>query len=237
MNSAPEPFPIGTTPAGLEVTSLMIDLDDDRALDPMTTGGKAAALARVRSAGLATLPGVVLTTVACRAYDRGVDLAALVDVDRSLTLASADGALVVRSSSVVEDGARSSWAGQFETVLDVRGPEALVAAVRVVMDSRDRAGASDLPTAVLIQPMARPSVSGVAFGVDPVSGRDDRRVVAAVRGQGEPLVSGAVDGSRWVLDHRGRVVDEEISDGVKIGRSRLRQLAQVLERLRPWTGE
>ncbi|MBK6855563.1 MAG: hypothetical protein IPG97_03090 [Microthrixaceae bacterium] len=113
MNSAPEPFPIGTTPAGLEVTSLMIDLDDDRALDPMTTGGKAAALARVRSAGLATLPGVVLTTVACRAYDRGVDLAALVDVDRSLTLASADGALVVRSSSVVEDGARSSWAGQF----------------------------------------------------------------------------------------------------------------------------
>jgi phosphohistidine swiveling domain-containing protein len=232
MNSAPEPFPIGTTPAGLEVTSLMIDLDDDRALDPMTTGGKAAALARVRSAGLATLPGVVLTTVACRAYDRGVDLAALVDVDRSLTLASADGALVVRSSSVVEDGARSSWAGQFETVLDVRGPEALVAAVRVVMDSRDRAGASDLPTAVLIQPMARPSVSGVAFGVDPVSGRDDRRVVAAVRGQGEPLVSGAVDGSRWVLDHRGRVVDEEISDGVKIGRSRLRQLAQVLERLR-----
>ncbi len=41
---------------------LLVALDDAAALDPALTGGKAAALARGRTAGLASLPGVVLTT-------------------------------------------------------------------------------------------------------------------------------------------------------------------------------
>ena len=69
-------------------------------------------------------------------------------------------------------------------------------------DSGERAGAADQPIAVLVQPLIEPKFGGVMFGIDPVSGRTDRRVVTAVRGGPEPLVSGEVDGSRYVLERR-----------------------------------
>lgn len=231
MDSQPEPHPIGTVPAGVEAPPLVIDLDDDRALDPSTAGGKGAALARARRAGVHTLPAVVVTTAASDRYDAGTAVADLPGIERALALVPGGAPLVVRSSSVVEDQAGSSRAGQFETVLDVRGLDALVRAVQVVFDSRTRAGAADQPIAVLVQPMAQPSVSGVAFGVDPVSGRSDRRAVVAVRGQGDPLVSGEVDGSRWLLDQRGHALESDVRDGVTLPPSRLREVVALGDRV------
>jgi pyruvate,water dikinase len=224
-----DPQPTGTVPADAE--ALVIDLDDDRALDPTTTGGKAAALARARRAGVRTLPAVVVTTAASDRYDVGVAVADLAGIDRALSLVQPGEPLVVRSSSVVEDQAGSSRAGQFETVLDVRGLDALVGAVKTVFDSRARAGAADQPIAVLVQPMAAPSVSGVAFGVDPVSGRSDRRAVVAVRGLGDPLVSGEVEGSRWLLDERGHPVESHVRAGVALSNARLREVAALSDRV------
>jgi pyruvate,water dikinase len=63
--------------------------------------------------------------------------------------------------------------------------------------------------AVLVQPHLEPRLSGVLFGLDPVSGRRDRRVVAAVEGGPQRLVSGEVDGTRYVLGPRGRLVEME----------------------------
>jgi pyruvate,water dikinase len=231
MDTQPEPHPVGTVPAGVETRPLVIDLDDDRALDPRTAGGKAAALARARRAGVHTLPAVVITTAASDRYDAGTAVADLAGMERALTLVPHGAPLVVRSSSVVEDQAGSSRAGQFETVLDVRGLDALVRAVQVVFDSRARAGAADQPIAVLVQPMAQPTVSGVAFGVDPVSGRSDRRVVVAVRGQGDPLVSGEVDGSRWVLDQAGHPLESDVREGVSLPTSRLREVVSLGDRV------
>ena len=54
---------------------LVVDLDDAAAIDAALTGGKAAALARGRTAGLASLPGVVLTTAFSDAIDAGADVA------------------------------------------------------------------------------------------------------------------------------------------------------------------
>ena len=45
-------------------------------------------------------------------------------------------AFAVRSSALVEDSARASFAGEFETVLDVRGEEAILAAIHAVRRSR-----------------------------------------------------------------------------------------------------
>ena len=122
----------------------------------------------------------------------------------------------VRSSSVAEDTAESSAAGQFATLLDVDVDhlDAAVDEVRrsgaAVADATGQA-VEDVPVAVLVQPMVEPRLAGVAFGVDPVTGRSDRRVVTAVRGSPEPLVSGTVEGSRWELDEHGTVVTAERS--------------------------
>lgn len=220
----------GTTPDS--GPPLLVGLDDERALDPGLTGGKAAALARARRAGVTTLPGAVLTTEVSRRHDAGTPLAQLPGLAGALAVLGDDvGPLVVRSSSVAEDQAESSAAGQFASILDVDGPAAFTAAVAAVLASRHDAGAADQAIAVLVQPLVEPELSGVAFGVDPVSGRSDRRVVTAVRGRPAALVSGEVEGSRWALDPHGKVVDADVRDGARASREELRAVVAVGDRL------
>ena len=208
---------------------LVVDLNDAVAIDPTLTGGKAAALARGRNAGLASLPGVVLTTAFCNAIDAGAEVATHSAVREAFDRADGDQqALVARSSSVVEDMATSSMAGQFESIIGVRGFEAFTNAVTAVLDSRQRAGAAEHPIAVLVQPLIEPAYGGVMFGIDPVSGRTDRRVVSAVQGGPEPLVSGEVDGSRYVLDSSSaKVLEFTANDGPQLKAADLRRLVEL----------
>jgi pyruvate,water dikinase len=70
------------------------------------------------------------------------------------------------------------------------------------------------------------------FGIDPVSGRTDRRVVSAVRGGPEPLVSGEVDGSRYLLEApSGKVLEFAANDGPELGRADLRQLVALSDQV------
>jgi len=113
------------------------------------------------------------------------------------------GPLAVRSSAAGEDGERSSFAGQFETILGVAPDEdAVWDAVRRVWASafhpratayrRERGeGAGEM--AVVVQRLVEPAAAGVAFSVDPVTGDGATAVVSAVYGLGEGLVSGALD--------------------------------------------
>jgi rifampicin phosphotransferase len=211
----------------------VVDLADAVAQDPTLTGGKAAALARGAAAELATLPGVVLTTAFSDAIDGGADVVPHPAVREAFERAGGDQkALVARSSSVAEDTAESSMAGQFESIIGIDGFDEFAAAVAAVLDSRERAGAADQPIAVLVQPLIEPQFGGVMFGIDPVSGRTDRRVVTAVRGGPEPLVSGEVDGSRFVLEpSTGKVLEFDANDGPKLDRADLRQLVSLSARV------
>src|SRR5918995_1428130 len=107
-------------------------------------------------------------------------------------------------------------AGQFDSVIGVRGFDDFVVAVRTVLDSRARTGNAGSGIAVLVQPLIEPRCGGVLFGIDPVSGRSDRRVVSAVEGGPEPLVSGAVHGSRYLLDTKTNVLDVDLGDGATL---------------------
>ena len=114
---------------------------------------------------------------------------------------------------MLEDTAASSMAGQFESVIGITDFDEFTAAVQRVLDSRDTSGFAGTPIAVLVQPLIDPRHGGVLFGIDPVTGRTDRRVVAAVDGGPEQLVSGTVDGSRYVLDTHGHVVNSRAPTG------------------------
>jgi phosphohistidine swiveling domain-containing protein len=206
----------------------VVDLRDELALDPPLVGVKAAVLARAARGGLKTLPGVVLTTAFSDAIDAGADTADHPAVRDAFERAGGRRRdLVARSSSVVEDTSESSMAGQFESVIGIRGFDEFVTAVRAVLDSRQRAGAADQPIAVLVQPLIEPAFGGVMFGVDPVSGRTDRLIVTAVRGGPEPLVSGEVNGSRYVLDPDAHIVEFTANDGPALPRKHLRALVAL----------
>lgn len=165
------------------------------ALDPSRFGHKAAHLAALLRAGFDVPDGVVV----------GVD-----DVPESAGLAGATGALgegpfAVRSSSVAEDLADASFAGQYVSVLEVQGAAAVLEAVAQVRQSasslraRTYAGHQTAGMAVLIQPMVFGEASGVAFSANPVTGERGEVVVTATRGLGEALVSGEVMGDEWVV--------------------------------------
>ncbi|HYR08215.1 MAG TPA: PEP/pyruvate-binding domain-containing protein, partial [Longimicrobium sp.] len=117
--------------------------------------------------------------------------------------------LAVRSSAVGEDGERSSFAGQFETVLGVSPDEDEIwRAVRRVWASafspramayRRQRGEGAGAMAVVVQSLVEPEAAGVAFSVDPVSGDGATAVVSAVYGLGEGLVSGALDADTYYV--------------------------------------
>ena len=101
-----------------------------------------------------------------------------------------------------------SFAGQFRSVLDVEGLDAILSAIQEVWASASSAGIaayaerqkiemSGLRMAVLIQEMVPPIYSGVAFSRNPQTGLDET-VVEAVAGRGDVLVQDGVTPERWV---------------------------------------
>ena len=131
----------------------------------------------------------------------------------------ADGPLAVRSSSPEEDLAGASFAGLYETVLDV-GVGGLDEAVRTCflscLDGRvfayklNMGFADPRPAiAVVVQRMVASETSGVAFSLNPLTNDFDEMLVNAHRGVGEALVAGEITPDAFVVDKvSGAVVDE-----------------------------
>jgi pyruvate,water dikinase len=118
----------------------------------------------------------------------------------------AGSAVAVRSSATAEDLPGASFAGQQETILNVRDPEAVLVAMRHVYASlfNDRAIAyrvhqgfdhGAVAISVGIQHMVRSDLgaSGVMFTLDTESGFRDVVFITASWGLGEMVVQGAVN--------------------------------------------
>ena len=120
----------------------------------------------------------------------------------------------MRSSGLAEDLPDASYAGLYETFLDV-GVESLSAAVRRcfaaaqadrVRSYHDRRESDAGPSgmAVLVQVMVDARAAGVVFTAHPVTGARDQVVVTAVSGVGESLVSGEQTGEEWTISGEDR---------------------------------
>lgn len=211
------------------LSSSVIALDEAAGHDADLVGAKAAALATARQAGLPVLGGFVLSTraVATWPVNHPEDIPEGLEHElrRAWRRWGNGKAVVVRSSSPNEDGSTSSLAGQFRSVLDVGTWEQFLDAVDQVV-----ASAASTPMAVLVQPFVRPVSGGVLFGADPVTGRRDRLVVAAVPGGPHRLLSGTESGTQLVLSARGRIVDTSGTDRKDLlVRSLRRSLAGLAE--------
>ncbi|MGH2698965.1 MAG: PEP/pyruvate-binding domain-containing protein [Actinomycetota bacterium] len=158
----------------------------------------------------------------------------LLELGRRWEALSSDGTrrVVVRSSSVAEDGGESSMAGMFRSVTGVATWTELLAAIEEVLASADTPLRPEpAPMAVLVQLQVDAAVGGVMFGYDPLSGRRDRIVIAAVQGSPERLVSGATTDTRYVVSRRGRVVERSPGpDDVKLTGVQRRALARLARR-------
>ena len=141
-------------------------------------------------------------------------------------LASAgDSAVAVRSSANAEDLAEASFAGQQETYLNVRGAQAVAAAVKdcwaslwtpQAMNYRHEMGIDPggVAMAVVVQVMAPAEVSGILFTANPATGERGEILVNASFGLGEAVVGGQVTPDTFVVD-RDTLASKETVLGAK----------------------
>ena len=169
----------------------------------MTTGGKAAALAQLASR-LPVPDGFVVTgrfdTLAVQ--DAYAALGERTGEDEPL--------VAVRSSATDEDGLQSSFAGQHETILGVRGIDELLDAIAACRASAhtDRAlqyrranglAKPSAPLPVLVQLLVPADAAAVVFSVSPVTPHSGEVLVNAAFGLGESIVGGTVTPDEWAL--------------------------------------
>jgi pyruvate,water dikinase len=120
--------------------------------------------------------------------------------------------VAVRSSATAEDTSQFSFAGMFESFLNVRGREELIRRVKGCWASTFRARVlfyrlkqgmpAEMPVAVVVQTMVGGDKAGVMFTVDPATRDRERMVIEAAWGFGEVVVLGQVTPDRYVLDKR-----------------------------------
>ncbi|MDQ2934560.1 MAG: PEP-utilizing enzyme [Chloroflexota bacterium] len=174
-------------------------LADVRMADLAEVGGKAASLGELLAAGVRVPDGVVLTAgVGDMTEDERGTLVRAGGEELGI------GPFAVRSSGIAEDGAERSYAGMYETMLDVSTDELTAAVERCLASAREARAAEYEPAstpgmAVIIQRMVAPAAAGVALTADPINGDRSACVVTAVRGLGERLVSGAALGDEWLV--------------------------------------
>jgi len=118
--------------------------------------------------------------------------------------------VAVRSSATAEDTAQFSFAGMFESLLNVCDKQSLIDAIkrcwastfgaRVLFYRMTQGLPAEMPVAVVVQRMINAQKSGVIFTTDPSTRDPSRIVIEAVWGLGESIVQGAVTPDRHVLD-------------------------------------
>ena len=130
--------------------------------------------------------------------------------------------VAVRSSARHEDESRHSYAGLYDSFLNVSGLDAVENSVRMCWASAFSPrvthyrharglGFGDVALAVIVQQFVQPVSSGVMFTADPVRGSSDHIVINGVLGLGEGLVRGTVDSDSVVVDkNTHQVLDETV---------------------------
>lgn len=151
--------------------------------------------------------------------------------------------VAVRSSASKEDGGQTSFAGLFETYLDVKGKEAIEAAVLKCWKStktertqkyceRNNLDFNELEMAVVIQEYINPDFAGVIFTVNPITGSDQELIIEACEGSGEKLVSGLITPSRFILNRDVQDILVSMDDRLNI-----RPSSDVLKKLQMYALE
>lgn len=188
------------------------DLADPACLDAREYGGKAAGLSALAGHGLLVAPGFVVGAAAYRAFGHsGMPEDVAAEIRERYRELGEDVPVAVRSSATAEDSAGASFAGGFDTWVDVSGVDSVLAHVQECWQSLSSARADEyarasgidpatIEMAVVIQRTVRATAAGVLFTISPVTGDRSRIVIEASWGLGLAVVGGEVTPDRWTID-------------------------------------
>ena len=184
-------------------------------------GGKAYGLSRLLAMGLPVPPAFVIRGAEAGSYPD--------DLEQRYRTLGCD-KVAVRSSAQGEDGVDVSFAGQYDTVLNVADSTQLRQAIdhcvasftgdraaRYREDQLNGAVAAQGVVAIdadamnlVVQCMVDARAAGVVFTADPVSARRDLLIIDAVAGLGEALVSGEATPDHYAVDNAGVILRRQL---------------------------
>lgn len=223
-------------------------LPDDRRL----IGGKAAGLGTLCRAGAAVPQGVVVVVPAASTAGTTAHTRQLIDHQLS-AVGRAGERFAVRSSTVLEDGAEASYAGMFETFLNVpvaevwSAVETCMAAteserVTAYQAARDLQADDSACVPIIIQRMVRATAAGVGFSIHPVSPTSSTMVIEAVHGLGDRLVSGYATPDLYEVDTADGTLmgfepgEDHVQMGDALDLNQLIAIADLMMRMRRMLG-
>lgn len=129
--------------------------------------------------------------------------------------------VAVRSSGIAEDMGDASFAGLYDSFLDIRGTEDVILSIQKCWASlwtarclsyRNRLSIEHRQSlvAVVVQEMVAAEVAGVLFTANPLNERSDEIVINATWGLGESIASGIITPDELILDHKTYAVKRAV---------------------------
>jgi rifampicin phosphotransferase len=191
-------------------------------LAPALIGGKASSLVRLYQQNFLVPEGFVITTEFFNLFSEENKPIEFSDQDiktinQYIDGCSPHGLVAVRSSASVEDSSSQSYAGQFDSFLNVAKddiPEMVRKCWGSMYNIRAqqyaRSKNTNLKMAVIVQKMISSDVSGVAFSANPVTGDKGSIVIEAVLGSNELLVQGAITPDLYIVSSNLTILDKKI---------------------------
>jgi hypothetical protein len=194
----------------------VLDLLEITERDAARVGGKALRQAAMLRGGLPVPSGFCVAADAFDPADGGLSVEQVTEIDAAYRRLGTNVAVAVRSSAMSEDGASASFAGQFDTYLNVFGLGDVLEKIRACFLSlgsdrarayQERAGVSrERRMGVLVQRLVPADHAGVLFTLNPNTGRENEMVIESAWGLGEALVSGRVTPDRIVVDTQDKTI-------------------------------
>ena len=202
-------------------------------------GGKAANLSEMTNAGFNVPPGFALSPND-GAY---MDFPSVLNHSdpnffQNLIYTACGGfPVAVRSSAIGEDGEGFSFAGQYDTVLNLFTVEDVKKAIKEVAASaeNDRVQAYQeannleaTGVAVIVQAMVRPASAGVMFTAEPVESDPSLIAIESLQGLGDKMVSGQASPDFHLLDKvTGVTVESTCINDPVLGRTEINALYEA----------
>lgn len=175
------------------------------------SGGKASGLALLNKMGVPVPAGFVIDDTLNLEFNE----ANILEIQKFLSQLDSTKKLAVRSSARAEDGASKSFAGIFETELNVKND------INSVLDAIKKVNASattDVVKAyandeeqimnIVIQEMVEPQIAGVMFSEAIDINGDDVVLFECVEGLADKLVSGSADPAQVIVKVKENQLDE-----------------------------
>ncbi len=166
-------------------------------------------------------------------------------VDQLTTALDPDKSYAVRSSASLEDLDEASFAGQYDSVLRLKGATAISDGIKLCYRSlyserslsylyakQGKVTAADLKMAIVVQEMVDAKAGGVLFTAHPLLGLDREMMVELTAGTGEALVGGQVKPVSCALPWFDALPSEALEQAAALeldDRSLLDLRAQALE--------